>query len=55
MWQLLQSLTGITKCDKKVLQSATGITKCDKKLLQSVTCITKCDNYYKVWQLLQSV
>ena len=32
------------------LQSVTGITKCEKSLLQSVagTTITKCDIYYKV-------
>ena len=32
-----------------LLQSATGITKCDN-LLQSATGITKCDDYYKVRQ-----
>ena len=46
--QLLQSVTGITKCDRKILQSLVGITKCDKKLLQNVTDITKCGNYYRV-------
>ena len=35
---------------RQVLQSVTGITKCDRNLLQSVTGITKCDNYYKVRQ-----
>ena len=46
MWQVLQSVTGITKCDSyyKVWQA-----------LQSVTGITKCDSYYKVRQVLQSV
>ena len=44
---LLQSASGITKCDRLLLQSASGI--------QSVTdFITKCVSYYKVWQLLQS-
>ena len=31
-----------------LLQSVTGITKCDKRLLRSVTGITKSDNYYEV-------
>ena len=51
----------ITKCDRLLLQSASGITKCDKvyykvrQVLQSVIkFITKYDRYYKVWQLLQS-
>ena len=39
---LLQSATGITKCERRLLQSATGITKCGN-------FITKCDKYYKVW------
>ena len=61
MWQILQviqnilqSVAGITKCDKSLLQSVAGvtsdtgyITKCDKRLLQSVAGVTKCDNYYK--------
>ena len=38
--KLLQSITGITKWDKKSLQSVTGTTKYDK--------IRKCENYYKV-------
>ena len=46
--KLLQSVTGVTKCDRKLLQKVTGITERDKKLLQSVTAITKCDNYCKV-------
>ena len=33
---------------QQVLQSVTGIIKCEKKLLQSATGITKWDNYYKV-------
>ena len=46
---LLQSVSGITKCDKLLLQSASGITKCDRlyykarQVLQSVTIITKSD------------
>ena len=31
---------------RQILQSVTGITKCDKKLLQSVTGIKKCGSYY---------
>ena len=66
---ILQSVTGITKCDKSLLQSVAGvtsdtgyITKCGKyyKVWQKV--ITKCGRsykwyriYYKVWQVLQSV
>ena len=37
------------KVPQVLLQSATGITKCDN-LLQSATGITKCDDYYKVRQ-----
>ena len=33
---------------RQVLQSASGITKCDRLLLQSASGITKCDSYYKV-------
>ena len=40
---LLQSASGITKCDRLLLQSASGISKCDRLLLQSVSGITKCD------------
>ena len=29
MWQVLQSATDITNCDRILSQSATGITKCD--------------------------
>ena len=46
--QVLQSATGITKCDRLLLQSASGITKCDRLSLQSASGITKCDSYYKV-------
>ena len=46
--KLLQSASGITKCDRLLLQSASGITKCDRLLLQSTSGITKCDRYYKV-------
>ena len=28
VWQVLQSVTGITKSDKKLLESVTDITKC---------------------------
>ena len=45
---LLQSMTGIPKRNRKLLQSVTGTPKCDGKLLESVTCITKYDIYYKV-------
>ena len=45
---VLQSASGITKCDRLVLQSASGITKCGRLLLQSVSDIKKCDSYYKV-------
>ena len=40
VWQELQVI-------QNILQSVTGITKCDKRLLQSVAGVTKCDNYYK--------
>ena len=33
---------------RQVLQSVSGITKCDRLLLQSASDITKCDSYYKV-------
>ena len=45
---LLQSTSGITKCDRSLLQSASGISKRDRLLLQSASGITKCDSYYKV-------
>ena len=44
VWQVLQNVTVIIKCERKLLK----IVTCDKKLLQSVKGITKCDNYYKV-------
>ena len=31
-----------------LLQSVTGITKCDKKLLKSVISITECGLFHKV-------
>ena len=31
-----------------LLQSVTAVTKCDKRLLQSVAGTTMCDSYYKV-------
>ena len=34
---VLQSVTDITKCEKKLLQTVTDVTKCDKKLIQSAT------------------
>ena len=46
--QTLQSVSGITKCDRLLLQRASGVTKCDRLLLQSASGITKCDSYYKV-------
>lgn len=33
---------------QNLLQRVTGITKCDTKLLQIVTVIAKCDSCYKV-------
>ena len=36
------------KVRQNSLQSVTGTTKCDKRLLQSVAGTTQCDNYYKV-------
>ena len=47
VWQLLQSVTGITKCERKLLQSVTGITKCENKLLQSVMDIIMFNNFFK--------
>ena len=44
----LQSVTEVYYKVCQVLQSASGITKCDRLLLQSVSGITKCDSYYKV-------
>ena len=44
----LQSALAITKRDRLLLQSASDITKCDRLLLQSESGITKCDSYYKV-------
>ena len=64
VWQVLQSLTVITKCDRNLLQSITGVTKWNRKLLQRMTGITSYEkkllqsvtrSYYKVWQVLQSV
>ena len=46
--RLLENESDITKCDKSLLQNASGITKCGRLLLQSVSGITKCDSYYKV-------
>ena len=44
----LQSVTEVYYKVRQVLQSASGITKCDRLLLQSASGITKCDSYYKV-------
>ena len=46
--KLLQSVTEVYYKVCQVLQSASGITKCDRLLLQSASGITKCDSYYKV-------
>ena len=48
VYQILQSASAITKCDRLLLKSASGITKYDRLLLQSALDITKCDSYYKV-------
>ena len=40
---LLQSTSGITKCDGSLSESALGITRCPKLLLQSASGIKKCD------------
>ena len=46
---LLQSVLGVTKCDRFSLQGESGITKCDRlyckvrQASQSVTVITKWD------------
>ena len=41
--QVLQSASGITKCEILLLESASSITKCDRLLFQSVAVITKWD------------
>ena len=46
--KLLKSVTEDYYKVRQVLQSASGITKCDRLLLQSASGITKCDSYYKV-------
>ena len=46
--QILQSASGIRKCDRLLSQSVSGITKCDRLLLQRASSITKYDSYYKV-------
>ena len=46
--KLLQSVTEAYYKVRQVLQSASGITKCDRMLLQSASGITKWDSYYKV-------
>ena len=48
--QVLQSASGITKCDILLLQSTSGITKYDRLLLQRAPGTTKCDSYDKVRQ-----
>ena len=45
----MRQKTVITKLlQSGLLQSASGITKCDRLLLQSASGITECDSYYKV-------
>ena len=44
----LSSASGIRNCDRSLLQSASGVTKCGRLLLQSVSSITKCKSYYKM-------
>ena len=46
--KLLQNLTEVYYKVRQVLQSVPGITKCDRLLLQSASGITKCARYYKV-------
>ena len=48
--QVLQRVTV-----RQVLESASGITKCDRLLLQSASGITKCDSYYQVSRNARSV
>ena len=44
-----------TKCDKKLLQSLTGIIKCDNYYKVWKKDLAKCDRYYKMQQALQKV
>ena len=55
VWPVLQSVTVIKKCDRKLLQSVAGITKWGKyyKVWQQV--ITELDSYYREWHILPSV
>ena len=46
--KLLESVTEVHYKVRQVLQSASGITRCDRLLLQSASGIIKCDSYYKV-------
>ena len=46
--KLLQGVTQVYCKVPKVLQSASGITKCDRLLLQSASGSTECNSYYKV-------
>ena len=46
--KLLQNVREVYYNVRQVLQSASGITKCDRLLLQNASGITKCDSYYKV-------
>ena len=51
MWQkIILKYDRYYEVSENFLQSVTGITKCEKSLLQSVagTTIKKCDIYYKV-------
>ena len=43
-----ESVTEVRYKVRQVLQSASGITKCDRLLLQSASGIRKCDSYYKL-------
>ena len=47
---VLQSRSGIAKCDRSLLQSASGITNCVRYYKVQHTVITKSVSYYKVWR-----
>ena len=60
-WEVWQSVTIITKCNRKLLQCDRCykvwqkiITKSNRHYRAWQEVMTKCDSYYKVWQLLQS-
>ena len=48
VFQVLQNLSGIIKCDRLLFQNASGITKC-ARYLQSATVITKWGVTPLVW------